>query len=50
MSVNLGAAVSYAGEELVDTPEVEVGVLVAASPGVGEVVEGRVPTRVADGV
>jgi hypothetical protein len=50
MSVNFGGAVSDAGEELVDAPAVEAGVLVAVSSGVGEVVDGRVPTRVADGV
>ena len=46
MSVNFGAAVSDAGEGLV----AEAGVLVAVSAAAGEVVDGRVPTRVADGV
>ena len=50
MSVNVGAAVSDAGEGLVDALVVEAGVLVAVSSAAGEVVDGRVPTRVADGV
>ena len=51
MSVNLGGvAFSDAGEGVFDALEVEAGVLVAVPSGVGEVVEGRVPTRVADGV
>jgi len=50
MSVNLGAAVSYAGEGLVDAAVVETGVLVGVSSAAGELVEGLVPTRVADGV
>src|SRR6478609_10636751 len=50
MSVNFGAAVSDAGEGLVDALVVEAGVLVAVSSAAGEVVDGRVPTRVADGV
>ena len=50
MSVNFGVVVSDAGEGLVDATAVEVGVLVAVSSGVGEVVDGRVPTRLADGV
>src|SRR5205085_11627091 len=50
MSVNFGAAVSDVGEGLVDAPVVEVGVLVAVSSAAGEVADGRVPARVADGV
>jgi len=50
MSVNFGGAVSDAGEGLVDAPVVEAGVLVAVSSGAGELADGRVPTRVADGV
>src|SRR5205085_9051856 len=51
MSVNLGGVVfSDAGEGVFDALEVEAGVLVAVPSGVGEVVEGRVPTRVAYGV
>ena len=51
MSVNLGGvAVSDAGDGVVDVLEVEAGVFVAASSAGGEVAEGRVPTRVADGV
>jgi hypothetical protein len=50
MSVNLGGAVSDAGEALVDASVGEAGVLVAVSSGVGEVLDGRVPTRVAEGV
>ena len=49
-SVSFGAAVSDPGEGVVDALEVEAGVLVAVPSGVGEMVEGRVPTRVADGV
>ena len=50
MSVNVGAAVSDAGEGLVDALVVEAAVLVAVSSAADEVVDGRVPTRVADGV
>ena len=50
MSVNFGAAVSDAGEGLVDAAVVETGVLVGVSSAAGELVEGLVPTRVADGV
>jgi hypothetical protein len=50
MSVNFGAAVSDAGEGLVDAFVVEAGVLVAVSSAAGDVVDERVPTRVADGV
>ncbi|HKS31005.1 MAG TPA: hypothetical protein VJR28_01260 [Chthoniobacterales bacterium] len=49
-SVNFGAAVSDAGEGLTDVAVVEASVLDAVSSGAGEVEEGRVPTRVADGV
>jgi hypothetical protein len=49
-SVNFGAVVSDAGEGLVDALVVEAGVLVAVSSAAGEVVDGRVPTRVAEGV
>jgi hypothetical protein len=50
MSVNFGAALSDAAEGLVDAFVVEAGVLVAVSSAAGDVVDGRVPTRVADGV
>src|SRR5438067_666493 len=50
ISVNFGAAVSDVGEGLVDASVVEVGVLVAVSSAAGEVADGRVPARVADGV
>jgi len=49
MSVNLGAAVSDAGEGLVDAAVIQAGVLVVVSSAAGEAAEGRVPTSVADG-
>lgn len=48
MSVSFG--VSDAGEGLVDALAIEPGVVVAVASAAGEVVDGRVPTSVADGV
>ena len=50
MSVSFGAAVSDAGEGVVEALAVGAGVVVAVASAGDEVVDGRVPTRVADGV
>jgi hypothetical protein len=50
MSLNFGGVASDGGEGLGGAAVVEAGVLVAVSSAGGEVAEGRVPTRVADGV
>ena len=50
MSLNFGGVASDGGEGLGGAAVVGAGVLVAVSSAGGEVAEGRVPTRVADGV